>query len=801
MKKSYAFETVLVVLLICLAGLAYYMIASASQSAHAWEKQANGSVDYMYVGDNDMLYTFGDNNVSAYSKDGDPVWQLDVPAEWNILNTWSMPVFSTNNGGMGSTFTSYPIVEENNGSLYLLAIYALNWTDIDIAKNTTEKSIGTDYYYETPTVPDISKPAMVMKISPDGKVDWEYSFNINISSWDIGGLVEPQYFEMEKPIAISVYCDRIYVFHDYTVDVLDGGGNRLFSIPDAAAPAAVDNSGNIYIVQALHPSVEQFNESKTGNYTVNSSIVVGNDQSMISEDPLYMLTSDTVQAYGPDGSPLWSRSIGYNATRPFIEEAAWPDYNTLPLYSDNRLFVPIEDGAVALGMNGSIIDTTQINDSVYTLFPLMPLDSQGNVYMVKLNSTLQESPIYAISPDGHVTQTPGIYDDFAYYDGGQSDIVPIGGSDGVVYSYNSSMNDLSEGNFNETLISGRFNSDTIDAYSVLNGTEVWNFTIPQRDVHIITLNADIAKEDSIDVIPPIYPESDTTIPLNPYVEGSVMAYHGQNITYLDYYYSIYETPFVSNRSRCIYARGIYAIGNNGTLLWELEPNGSVDNIAVGNETVYYSLDNGRIGGTTVNIAAGAVIAAIAYLFLRLFMMGTVSRARGRIDKNENRNKVLKYLTDNPGSTLRDIARGTRINHGTVRYHVFILGVNHRITSYMADDKHVRYFTNSGMYSKEDQLIISMMRREMIKRIIQLVFIRPGLTNTEISGVTGIVDSGVSRYLKELCERGIVLKSDTAPGRYTYSLSDGASKTVEKLYWVMNGEVKAQASKPGNPNDF
>lgn len=78
-----------------------------------------------------------------------------------------------------------------------------------------------------------------------------------------------------------------------------------------------------------------------------------------------------------------------------------------------------------------------------------------------------------------------------------------------------------------------------------------------------------------------------------------------------------------------------------------------------------------------------------------------------------------------------------------------------------------------------------------------MFMKPGLTNMEISGVTGIVDSGVSRYLKKLCDKGIAIRSDPAPGRRTYYLAPEVSKTVERLYWVLNTEGKAPALRPGN----
>ncbi|HTY90473.1 MAG TPA: winged helix-turn-helix transcriptional regulator [Methanocella sp.] len=775
MKKSKAFEAVLVIGLICLAGLLYYMIASSPQSSSGWEKQANGSVDYMFAGGDDTLYTFSGNDISAFSKDGSLKWHMSIPGDWRVLNTWSMPAIavSGDTGYIGGDFYSYPITGENNGTMYLLEVYAVNESDVALAgKNLTMKSIGTEFYYETPEIAYISKPAKVVEISPAGKVTWEYTFMTNLSTWNMGGLVKPDYYEMMEPIAISVHGDRIYVFHDYMEDILDEKGSLLFSIRNASAPAAVDGSGRIYVVHAVPPSVERFNQSVMGmgGYSNNSTALDRYESSMIYQDATYMLTSGTVEAYSPAGSLLWSRYIGVSAIRPHIDRQIWPSYNTLPLLSNGELYVPVDSGIVALDEDGGIRWTASLNDSGYTLFSSMPLDGRGNVYMAKLNEPPAQSYLTMISADGRASAISWPF--YAY--GGMTidhpDLVPVGGKDGIVYAIEN-MWHSSEDNFNKSLASRRFSEDTIVANDVTSGRELWNFTIPSADVHVITLNRNNAGDAFVETAS-LYPGSFTsTVPLTPVTQELINVYPGRNVTYVNFYYASYEAPLFPNLSRCIYAKGIYALDNNGKLLWEKDPDGFVRNMAVGNSTIYYSMDNGRIGGTSLNIAAGAILTALTYLFLRFFAAGSVTRARSRIDKNEKRNEVQKFIVDNPGSTLRDIARGTGVNLGTVRYHVLILSLNHRIVSYAADDKHVRYFTNSGAYSKEEQLVISLMRRDSMGRILALLKKTPGLTNIEISLSLGSQESAVSRYMKELSEKGVVTRNGASEGRSAYSINE------------------------------
>ena len=69
----------------------------------------------------------------------------------------------------------------------------------------------------------------------------------------------------------------------------------------------------------------------------------------------------------------------------------------------------------------------------------------------------------------------------------------------------------------------------------------------------------------------------------------------------------------------------------------------------------------------------------------------MTRARLKIDKgNDNRNRIYKFITERPGSTLYEISKEMGLNIGTLRYHLMILSLNHRITAYK-DDKFVSYF--------------------------------------------------------------------------------------------------------------
>jgi predicted transcriptional regulator len=359
----------------------------------------------------------------------------------------------------------------------------------------------------------------------------------------------------------------------------------------------------------------------------------------------------------------------------------------------------------------------------------------------------------------------------------------------------------------------------ITANDLKTGQDLWTFVIPANNINDITL-------DSSNIGYLDYPASDManrSVEYNkkhPELQNlskseigpwnvdrgaqTILILPTENVIYVSYYAYNYEYPrsltsppyddgsdaykyagaAVFNRSKIAFISDIYAIDNKGHLLWDRPTDSMITSMASNNSTIYYGTESGRIFATQANIALGFALVAVAYLFIRFFCVGAVARARNRT--NENRSVVLQYVVANPGSTLRDISRGLHMNLGTARYHMFILSINHRVVAYQADGKHVRYFNNSGTYSKEEQMIMSILRRDGMRKILGLLLTKPGLSNAQLSGELGIQESAVSRYMKELAERGIVVKELAPMGTSAYFLSNDRMAHVVKAMDLMNG---------------
>lgn len=234
----------------------------------------------------------------------------------------------------------------------------------------------------------------------------------------------------------------------------------------------------------------------------------------------------------------------------------------------------------------------------------------------------------------------------------------------------------------------------------------------------------------------------------------------------------YEFPVTFNVSRAAYASDIYVLNLSGQPLQRIDTGLLVTAVTINNSTFYYSTIDGKIMGSMSSapgVVAGIVLLATMAMATKMLLAATVARARCRLNKNENRNRTMAYIREHPGSTLYEVSRGMGMNLGTARYHIFILSMNHKITSFN-DGKFIRYFPNSNCYTREEQLIISLLRREPIKDIILTLRARPGLTNADIARATGQSYSSISKFIKELYGKGILAR-ENAGGFSCYRISE------------------------------
>ncbi len=798
MKKSYLFESTICLSITILVFLLYLVVTTPpTVSSNTWEIPGNGSIDYMMVGSDSTLYTFTDSEINAIYSNGSLKWKLEVPPEWKVTNNWSAPLYtyvkpdgSRQKYAPYECFNSYPFMAEDSGHLY---VYLLNRSTVDLLNVVRWDSKEYSQLQESYKDNRIVCPAEILAISPQGQLEWEYSTMVPIYKGGFGGFYSWGKISIVPTSLIKASDDRVYYYNDTRLEVLSKDGKLLFCLNNVSGQAATDEKGNIYTVRAV-PAAQRIDTRYDLLLLPVDLTIVGEDLTSIFYNPGYQMPSSIVEARDPEGRLLWSLDIEANVTRQCYSKELWATDNTLPIYHNGLLYLPVENGLVALDTNGTALWATQIPDKASAIFGQMPFDSEGNIYMETVDVTGWELNLYAISPRGEISSQPWHYsvpwtDEFwrpVYYYKNLESPWPVTGYDGIIYtidddSYRQNVT------FDENGISGKLEPISLVATDLKSGTEKWNLTITSEDAVRIMLNSSNAG----DAVPYYYEAEDNgsirlsdgtyaTCEVQPHTYTDIQIHPGKDTTYLYFLYTVYEGPAIVNKSRCIYKKGLYALDENGKVLYSYPVKGRLANAIAINNTLYYSTNDGRIGGGGVSLITGIAITAVAYLIFRLFVFGTISRARSRIDQNENRVQMLQYVIDHPGASAVDISRDLKMNSGTIRYHLFVLTMNHKVVTYQDGDKYLRYFKNSGTFTAEERTFLSITRREPIRKTLKILDRKPGLSSQELADELGISNTATHRHISLLLEKGVVDREMGKDKGYVYTIREEYRLHVERL---------------------
>lgn len=735
MKKSVLFEAVLSMLFIILLFAMCLMVTSGRPSAtEQWSASGlagvpeNTAYGNVFTCDNGMLYAVDGESIHALDGNGTLVWSYKIPGRFSPgEDRWT--------GIMAAT--------DNRSDLFMLV-------SADDSGNNV---------YDT---------WQLLAISPAGKLLWNRS--------------SPEYLYPGRMVTLDIQVrgDRLFYFDGQEEYILDMNGNEVKWIGNVYSRPAVDEDGVVYLIPGRFQST-------------------------------------SVEAYGPDGSQRWSHNLSeYGAGNVVVPM----DYQ-LPLYNDHTLYVWLEHGALALNQNGSMKWEVPF-DNYYASLQRAMFDSNGDVYLAFTNNWISpvRPSLLVLHPDGSKTTldsganldklfnarlisggvaydvgfvsalgpSVGLYDMYTDYDGYVGDLESYYTNDSMADQPFTGMPKLDALPNNRSI--GRLDTYNISAYDVMTGDLLWSHEMPlsPRGTVLTASNADKVLfytggiSDTNNLTPDVW-YSSKGIPGGSKMIGSyswIDLMPSKDLLYVNFWSYNYEVPAFYNVSKCVYSGGIYAFNRNGSLVWDQSTSSRVTYMDEKNGTIYYSTGDGKLSAATVNIAAGAALIAAFYLFFRFFLVGAVSRARDRIDKNDNRNRVLQFIVRNPGATMYDISRGMEINLGTVRYHLLILGLNHRIVSHKTGLKYIRYFTNSGSYSNEEQLAMSLVRRDGVRRILGLLMEKPGLSHTQLSGMLGMPESSLSRYMKELYDAGVVEKGPADNGMSAYFIKTEHAGPIARM---------------------
>lgn len=121
---------------------------------------------------------------------------------------------------------------------------------------------------------------------------------------------------------------------------------------------------------------------------------------------------------------------------------------------------------------------------------------------------------------------------------------------------------------------------------------------------------------------------------------------------------------------------------------------------------------------------------------------------------ENRRFILSYISDNPGSHLRKIARDLNISLSTLRYHLDYLEKRGEIICQKQNNMKV-YFLPDKLKPHE-KVLVPILQQKHYRDIILALLETPGLKSSQIADKLSMGSSSASKYLNLLEDQEILL---------------------------------------------
>ncbi|MBP1910403.1 winged helix-turn-helix transcriptional regulator [Methanolobus bombayensis] len=117
--------------------------------------------------------------------------------------------------------------------------------------------------------------------------------------------------------------------------------------------------------------------------------------------------------------------------------------------------------------------------------------------------------------------------------------------------------------------------------------------------------------------------------------------------------------------------------------------------------------------------------------------------------NKNRQEILSFIENNPGSTVNMIGSDLGIKRGTVRYHVTNLKDTGKILMFR-NGNYVSLFRNkSALWNRNHRHIEPHLPGVTCKKVCRKIYENPGITNMELCEKLGLSKGAVSSHIKTL----------------------------------------------------
>ncbi len=120
---------------------------------------------------------------------------------------------------------------------------------------------------------------------------------------------------------------------------------------------------------------------------------------------------------------------------------------------------------------------------------------------------------------------------------------------------------------------------------------------------------------------------------------------------------------------------------------------------------------------------------------------------------ESRRKIYQFISENPGTYLREMERGLTMQPGLLSYHLEYLERRGLVKS--EDEGYIRRYFPAERFRQRDRWIVSLLRQESPRKILMHLLLEGSTTFQELQNSVGISKSTLSYHLKKLTSSGII----------------------------------------------
>ncbi len=157
-------------------------------------------------------------------------------------------------------------------------------------------------------------------------------------------------------------------------------------------------------------------------------------------------------------------------------------------------------------------------------------------------------------------------------------------------------------------------------------------------------------------------------------------------------------------------------------------------------------------------------------------------------KLEIRQKIYRYISNNPGLHLREIQRRINIPYGTLKHHLRYLE-KHNLISTKSGNEYYKRYNISDKFGNNETKILYLLRQEVPRYILIYILFYRVCSQTELSKALEKTISTIAFHLNKFKKLGVILKLDKNTNFDTWKLVIKRSRiSSESLYTFSTREM-------------